>query len=66
MAGPSGLSAFVTKSLQRQLEEERRRQALRDCLDEMDNEYGPLTPEEIEEGRTWFREWSSTQEPSSR
>ncbi|HLQ34814.1 MAG TPA: CopG family transcriptional regulator [Chloroflexota bacterium] len=55
-AGQNGVSAFVTKSLRRQLDEERRRRAMREYLDGMDEKYGPLTEEEIEEGRSWFRD----------
>jgi hypothetical protein len=55
-AGQNGVSAFVTKSLRRQLDEERRRRAMREYLDGMDEKYGPLSEEEIEEGRSWFRD----------
>ena len=55
-AGPKGVSAFVAKSLRRQLEEEKRRKAMDEYLDEMDRLYGPLTEEEIEEALTWFRD----------
>ncbi|HLG71000.1 MAG TPA: CopG family transcriptional regulator [Chloroflexota bacterium] len=55
-AGPNGLSAFVTKSLQRQLEEERRREAMKDWLDEMDELHGPLDPAEVEAARQLFRD----------
>lgn len=56
VAGPNGVSAFVTKSLQRELEQERRRRAMKDWLDEMDEVYGPSSEEEIEEARGWFRD----------
>ena len=54
-AGQDGLSAFVTKSLQRQLSEERRRAALDEYLKEMDATYGRLEEHEIEEALEWFR-----------
>ena len=56
VAGPNGLSALVTKSLKRQLEEERRRELMKDWLHDMDELYGPLSEEQIEEGRSWFRD----------
>ncbi|HEY8694005.1 MAG TPA: hypothetical protein VIR57_14840 [Chloroflexota bacterium] len=55
-SGPNGISAFATKGLQRQLEEEKRRRAMDEYLRDMDDKYGPLSEEEIEEGRTWFRD----------
>ena len=55
-AGPNGVSAFVAKSLRRQLEDEKRRRAMKDYLDEMDELYGPLDPEEVEEARKLFRD----------
>jgi len=36
---------------------------MREYLDEMDQQYGPLSEEEIEEGRSWFRHGSAMAEP---
>ena len=55
-AGPQGVSAFATKSLQRQLEEEDRRHALDEYLDEMDELYGPVDEARVEEARKLFRD----------
>jgi hypothetical protein len=48
-AGDEGLSAFVTKSLRRQLAEKQRPAAMDAYLDEMDARYGPLDEAEIQE-----------------
>jgi hypothetical protein len=50
VAGPRGLSALVNDALRIRLQQER----LRILLAEMDAEYGPIPPEEIERARkTW-------------
>jgi hypothetical protein len=50
IAGPRGLSALVNEALRLRLQQER----LRALLDEMDAEYGPLRPGDIEDARaTW-------------
>jgi hypothetical protein len=49
-AGPRGLSALVNDALRLRLQHER----LRRLLADMDAEFGPVPPEEIEEARkTW-------------
>jgi hypothetical protein len=50
IAGRRGLSALVNDALRIRLQQER----LRGLLDEMDDELGPVPPEEIEDARkTW-------------
>ena len=50
IAGRRGLSALVNDALRVRLQQER----LRRLLAEMDDEFGPVPPEEIEEARkTW-------------
>lgn len=52
--GPRGLSAFVARALAAQLERDDERRRLRDYLDDLDDEFGPLTEDEIERARA---EW---------
>jgi Arc/MetJ family transcription regulator len=50
VAGPRGLSALVNDALRIRLQQER----LRSLLDDMDAEFGPLSPEDLERARkTW-------------
>ena len=50
IAGRRGLSALVNDALRIKLQQER----LRALLDEMDAEFGPVPPDEIEDARkTW-------------
>jgi hypothetical protein len=61
LAGARGLSALVNEALRIQLQHER----IRRLLDEMDEEYGPVPEQVMEEVR---QEWpeQSVAEPSSR
>ncbi len=50
IAGPRGLSALVNEALRLRLQQER----LRVLLAEMDAEFGPVPPEDMEDARkTW-------------
>ncbi len=50
IAGPRGLSALVNDALRLRLQQER----LRSLLADMDAEYGPVPPEDMEDARrTW-------------
>ena len=61
--GPGEVSAFVVEALRHKL----RIDPIMELLRQLDEMYGPLTPEEIEEGETWYDEamkrLSSTLEP---
>ncbi len=48
IAGPRGLSALVNDALRLRLQQER----LRGLLDDMDAEYGPVRPQDLEDART--------------
>jgi Arc/MetJ family transcription regulator len=56
LAGARGLSALVNEALRVQLQHER----IRRLLDEMDDEYGPVSEQVMEEVR---REWPEQRAP---
>jgi hypothetical protein len=53
--GPGGFSRYISEAAERQL----RRDGLRELLDELDAEYGPVPPELLEQAR---REWPDYEE----
>jgi len=52
--GSRGLSAYVAQALQNELDRDDERRRVREYLDELDEEFGPLSEEEIEAARA---EW---------
>lgn len=61
--GPGEVSAFVVEALRHKL----RIDPIMELMRQLDDMYGPLTPEQIKEGETWYDEamkrLSSTLEP---
>jgi Arc/MetJ family transcription regulator len=61
--GPGEVSAFVVEALRHKL----RIDPITELLQQLDEMYGPLTPEQIEEGEAWYdaamKRLSSTLEP---
>ena len=63
--GPGEVSAFVVEALRHKL----RIDPIKELLQQLDEMYGPLTEQELEEGAEWYdqaiQRLSSTLEPSS-
>ena len=65
-AGPRQLSAYVTDALAWRIEREHQRIRVREMLDEMDAEYGPVPEEMLEEARKLWQPVTDADAPKHR